>query len=218
MTARQHPLDWVAPVLVGACAAIAGEVAMGMLIYAGEGFMRSLTTVLTVEVVALGIGLWAAPAPHALLIDRLRRRWIFCILAFLAATTFGVAWSLVPSLGSGPAGQAMGMSILAALPLFACGTVLGGLGSVVRSVEPGAMREPGAPAALGAGLGFVLTGLLLPRVPLPASMIVACLILLSAGGIVFAIVLDALMVDLPDESPEEAIEAGVPSSGESLSL
>ena len=202
MSALPHPLDWVAPALVGASAAIAAEVAMGMLIYAGEGFMRSLTTVLTVEVVALGVGLWAAPAPHPELVDRLRRRWMLCILAFLAAATFGVAWSLAPGVGTGPTGQALGMTLLAALPLFACGTVLGGMGSVVRGREPGTFRDPGAPAALGAGAGFVLTGLALPRAPIPASLIVACLILLSAGGIVYGIVLDRGAADGSGDTAE----------------
>ena len=64
MSGHRHPLDWVAPLLVGTSAAIAAEVAMAILIYAGEGFMRSLTTVLAVEGVALGMGLWSAPAPH----------------------------------------------------------------------------------------------------------------------------------------------------------
>lgn len=198
MTARPHPLDWVAPVLVGASAAIAAEVAMGMLIYAGDGFMRSLTTVLAVEVVALGIGLWSAPAPHPALIDRLRRRWMACVLAFLVAAGFGVWWSLVPSIGSGAVGQALGLTVLGAIPLFCCGTVLGGMASVTRSADPGVLREPGAAAALGAGVGFVLTGLLLPRAPIPASLIVACLILLSAGGVVYGTVLGAQGMDDPE--------------------
>lgn len=192
MSARAHSLDWVAPLLVGAAAAIAAEVAMAMLIYAGEGFVRSLTTVLAVEVVALGVGLWSAPAPHRHLVDRLRRRWMLCLVAFMGATAFGVAWSIVPTLGDGATGQALGLSLLAALPLFTCGTVLGGMGSVMRSVPPGRLREPGAAAALGAGLGFVLTGFLLPRAPIPASLIVGCLVLLSGAGLVYGGVLSEL--------------------------
>jgi hypothetical protein len=189
MSERQHPLDWVAPLLVGTSAAIAAEVAMAMLVYAGEGFLRSLTTVLAAEGVALGVGLWSAPAPHPALVDRLRRRWTLCLIAFMAATAFGVTWSVVPSVGAGAAGQAIGLTLLGAVPLFTCGTVLGGMGSVTRSQTPGALREPGAAAALGAGLGFVLTGLLLPRVPIPASLLVGCLVLLSAGGLVYGVVL-----------------------------
>jgi hypothetical protein len=189
MSDRQHPLDWVAPLLVGTSAAIAAEVAMAMLVYAGEGFMRSLTTVLAVEGIALGVGLWSAPAPHPAVVDRLRHRWTLCLIAFVVATAFGVTWSVVPSLGGGAAGQAIGLTLLGAVPLFTCGTILGGMGSVTRSHAPGTLREPGAAAALGAGLGFVLTGLLLPRAPIPASLLVGCLVLLSAGGLVYGVVL-----------------------------
>jgi hypothetical protein len=191
MSEREHPLDWVAPLLVGAAAAVAAEVAMGMLIYAGDGFLRSLTTVLAVECVALGVGLWSAPAPHPELVDRLRRRWMLCLFAFIGASAFGVLWSVVSIIGSGAVGQGLGLTLLAALPLFASGAVLGGMGSVARSGVAGRMREPGASAALGASLGFVLTGLLLPRVPIPASLLVGCLVLLSAGGLVYGVVLGA---------------------------
>lgn len=196
-----HPLDWVAPFLVGTAAAVVAEVAMAMLIYAGEGFMRSLTTVLAVEGVALGLGLWSAPAPHPALVDRLRRRWVLCLAAFMGATVFGVAWSLVPGLGTGALGQALGLTLLGGVPLFTCGTVLGGMGSVTRSGTEGPLREPGASAALGAGLGFVLTGLLLPRVPLPASLLVGCLVLLSAGGMVYGSVLGGRGGELDTEVP-----------------
>ena len=39
------------------------------------------------------------------LIDRLRRRWLFCLAAFLASASFGTAWSVVPTLGEGAAGS-----------------------------------------------------------------------------------------------------------------
>ena len=70
------------------------------------------------------------------------------------------------------------------------------------------MREPGAAAALGAGLGFVLTGFLLPRAPIPASLIVACMVLLSAGGLVYGVVLSALD-EHDDESPSQDVEEPV---------
>ena len=187
--------------MVGTAAAVAAEVAMAMLIYAGEGFMRSLTTVLAVEGVALGLGLWSAPAPHPDLVDRLRRRWVLCLAAFMGATVFGVAWSFVPALGTGGWGQAVGLTLLGGAPLFTCGTVLGGIGSVTRSEVAGSFGEPGASAALGAGLGFVLTGLLLPRAPIPASLLVGCLVLLSAAGMVYGVVLGGRGGELETEVP-----------------
>ena len=191
MSDGEHPLDWVAPLLVGASAAVAAEVAMGMLIYAGDGFLRSLTTVLAIDCVALGVGLWSAPAPRPDVVDRLRGRWVLCLMAFMAAAVFGVLWSVIPSIGGGAVGQAVGLTLLAALPLLTSGAVLGGMGSVTRSQIAGKIREPGAAAALGASVGFVLTGLLIPRTPIPASLLVGCLVLLSAGGLVYGVVLGA---------------------------
>lgn len=203
MRERPHPLDWAAPFLVGASAAVAAEVAMGLLIYAGDGFIRSLTTVLAVEGVAFGVGLWAAPGPGPQVIDRLRRRWLLCIAAYVVATGFGIVWSVMPELGSGALGQGLGLTLLAALPLFGCGAVLGGMGSVARSGLVGVLRQPGAASALGAGAGFVLTGLLLPRAPIPASLLVGCLVLISGGGLVYGVVLSSLAAVAAPVGPPE---------------
>jgi hypothetical protein len=175
---------------VGASAAIAAEVAIGILLYAGPGLMRSLTTVLAAEGAALAAGLWSAtPRAGPPLVDRLRRRWLFCLLTFMAAAFFGTSWSVVQDLGGGPVGQGVGLAVLAALPLYACGLVLGGMGTVAADDVTGRLPAPGAAAALGAALGFVLTGALLPRAPIPASLLVACLVLLSAGGMIYGVVL-----------------------------
>jgi hypothetical protein len=191
MTRISGRLGWVPPLLVGACTAIAAEVAMGILLYGGPGLARSLTTVLGVEGTAFAAGLWSAPSPGPDLVDRLRRRWLFCLVAFMAAAAFGTSWSVIQDLGGGRVGQGLGLTILAGLPLYAGGAVIGGMGSVALTDPAGAQRGPGASVALGAGLGFVLTGVLLPRAPVPASLLVACLVLLSAAGMVYGAVLGA---------------------------
>jgi len=185
-----YRLAWAAPFLVGAAAAIAAEVATGILLYAGPGLMRSLTTVLAVQGVAFAAGLRGASAitgPRSL--ERLRRRWVFCLFAFVAAALFGTSWSVVADLGGGAVGQGLGLAVLGALPLYACGSVLAGMSAVAAEDPLGVLRGPGPAAALGAAAGFVLTGALLPRAPIPASLLVACLVLLSAGGMIYGIVL-----------------------------
>lgn len=202
MDAKPHRLGWLPPLLVGASAAIAAEVAVGILLYAGPGFVRSLTTILAVEGVALAAGFWSAPKPRADLIERLRRKWLFALLAFLAAAIFGTTWSVVPALSEGRLGQGLGLAILAALPLYATGAVLGGVGAVAGSHPGGRLPGPAAPAALGVGLGFVLTGYLLPRAPMPASLLVACLVMLSLGGMALGTVLGSrLQVQLRASRP-----------------
>jgi len=171
---------WAPPLLVGAAAAISAEVAIGMLLYASPGFMRSLTTLLAVQGGALAAGLYAAPAAGPDLVDRLRRRWLFCLAVFLVAASYGTLWSLIETLGQGRVGQGFGLALLAGLPLFACGTLLGGMSAMAAG------DKTAAPAALGAGLGFLATGALLPRAPIPASLLVGCLILLSGAGTIYA--------------------------------
>ena len=189
MTARPHCLTWVPPFLVGASAAIVAEVAAGVLLYAGPGFVRSLTVILAIEGVALAGGLWSAPSPGPDLVDRLRRRWLLCLVAFVVAALFGGAWSVLDALGEGRSGQALGLAILAAIPLYSAGSLLGGMASLASSDPAGSRPGPGAAAAFGAGAGFIVTGLLLPRTPLPASLLIACLVMLSLGGMILGSVL-----------------------------
>ena len=189
MIGRPHRLAWVPPFLVGVSAAIVAEVAVGILLYAGPGFVRSLTVILAIEGVALAGGLWSAPAPGPDLVDRLRRRWLLCLVAFLVATLFGGAWSLLDVLGKGRSSQGLGLAILAAIPLYATGAVLGGMASITSSDPGGSRPGPGAAAAFGAGVGFLVTGSLLPRTPIPASLLIACLVMLSLGGMILGSVL-----------------------------
>ncbi|MBM4184468.1 MAG: hypothetical protein FJ207_09600 [Gemmatimonadetes bacterium] len=176
--------------MAGAAAAIAGEVAIGILLYASPGLMRSLTTLLAVEGLSFAAGLHTAPSGRADLVDRLRRRWLFCLGAFLVAAVYGTLWSLFESLGEARIGQGLGLALLAGMPLFACGTLLGGMSAMAESDTSGVFPKPGAAAAFGAGLGFVATGLLLPRAPIPASLLVGCLMLLSGGGMIYGSLVD----------------------------
>jgi len=197
---RPARLAWAPPFLVGMSAAIAAEVGLGVLLYEGPGFVRSLTVVLAAGGLSLAGGLWAAPRSGPDTIDRLRRRWLFCLFAFLAAAAFGVVWSVPGILEEGRGTQALGLAILTALPLFACGTVLGGIAAIAAG-RLGGLRV-GAAATFGAALGFVVTGVLLPRTPLPASLLLVCLVLLSLGGMVFGGVLGTLMeIHVREERP-----------------
>jgi len=191
MTLRPPRLEWIPPLFVGASAAVAAEVALSLLLYGGPGLVRSLTTVLGVEGFAFAAGLWSAPGPGRDLVDRVRRRWILALVVFLVAATYGSAWPLLPVLSEGRLGQAIGLVVMGAFPLYAAGAVLGGITSAAVTDEGGRLSGPGAAAAAGAALGFVLTGFLLPRVPMPGTMLVGCLMLLSVAGMIYGSVLGA---------------------------
>lgn len=188
MTVGRRPLRWLPPFLLGLAAATAAETAVALLLYAGPGLVRSLTTVLSVEAAALGVGLWMAPGPRPDIVEALRRWWLFCLLAFLAATLFSGFWSLLEPMGGRALGQGLGLAFLAALPLYACGGVLGAFGAATG--DSGSVARVGAAALLGGAVGFAATGMALPQVIAPASLLLICLVLLSAGGIVTGAVLE----------------------------
>jgi hypothetical protein len=191
MTRMDRMFGWMPALFVGAAAAVAAEVAIGILLYADTGLMRSLSTVLVIELAAFAAGLWAAPTYGPQLTDVLRRRWVMCLIAFLGAAIFGTSWTVVRELGTGAVGQGMGLAILAAFPLYTTGGVLGGL-AVANTHDPrGPLPGIGAPAAFGAAIGFGAAGVMLPRAPMPSSLLIACLVVLSLGGLIFGVVLGA---------------------------
>ncbi|MDP2959208.1 MAG: hypothetical protein Q8N53_22490 [Longimicrobiales bacterium] len=188
---------WLPPFIVGLCAATAAEVAVGLLLYGGPGLVRSLTAVLAVEAAALGVGLWTSPGARPDIVEALRRRWLFCLVAFLVAMLFSAFWSVVEALGGTALGQGLGLAFLAALPLYAVGGVVGAMGAAaemaaVAEADPGGRaRMVGGPAALGGALGFAVTGTALPQAFTPASLLLVCLMMLSLGGMLYGSILEA---------------------------
>jgi spermidine synthase len=175
-------------------AAVVLEVSVGLLLYADEGLLPALTLILTVEMGALGLGLWSGSLTTSDgWVEQVRRRWLFSlvILALGAAVAAGLD-AAGDGAGTG-VGQGIGLGFLGGLPLFAIGALLGAM------VEGG--RDPGpslpgvaTPAVLGAALGFLLAGtVLIPNVA-PYSLYLFCLVLLSGGALVHGWVLDGRMV------------------------
>lgn len=184
-------LAWLPPFVVAAAAAVSAEVAVSVLLYGGAGFVRSLTTILGTAGLSFSLGLWSAPSPGGDFVEKLRRRWVFCLMAFLAAAIFGTLWSVLEAVGSTRWGQGAGLALLAGLPLYASGSVLGGISTAAQTDAGGRLPHPRAAAAFGATAGVVATGLLLPTAPMPGSLLIGCLVALSLGGMVFGAVLAA---------------------------
>jgi hypothetical protein len=160
--------------------------------------MRSLTTVLAVEAGAFGAGLWTTPRRRRDLVEAVRRRWIFCLFAFLGAAIFSAFWSLVQAAGGTALGQGLGLAFTAGLPLYACGTVVGGMASLEEVGFPKRRRLVGAACAVGAALGFAVTGASLTYVPTPASLLLVCIVILSSGALTFSAALES---DHPPSEP-----------------
>ena len=131
---------WLPTILVGAAAAIVAELTAALLLYASEGFIRSLTLILTVEMLALGVGLWTAPVwpttatpgtsnPDEEFVDdgveSLRRRWSLLLMVFAVAALYTGVWGMLQPYAATPLFQGLGLGLMGALPLFAVGGLLG---------------------------------------------------------------------------------------------
>ena len=80
MTMVRVSLGAVPPFLVGVAGAVAFETSAGLLLYLDQGLLPALTLVLTVEVGALGLGLWSSSIPVGTgAIEQVRRRWLFSL-------------------------------------------------------------------------------------------------------------------------------------------
>ena len=223
--------SWLPALLVGAAAATVAELTAGLLLYAAEGFTRSLTLILTVEMLALGVGLWTAPVwptastpgasnPDEEFVDdgveSLRRRWSLLLMAFAVAALYAGVWGSLQSYATTPLSQGLGLGLMGALPLFAVGGLLG------RMVTWEARRGPdrrrvGTPAALGASLGFLGSGLyLIPRLT-PLSILLLCLICLSAGALLYGQALDRRLNPV-QEVPADAYTSPIPESEPALDV
>ena len=186
-------LVWVPSFVVGAAAATASVVAVALLLYSGEGMLRSLTLIIAVELVAFGVGLAAPPdsGRWPVVVEALRRRWLAALLTFLAASVFTVAWTFGEGFGGNGRSQALGLAMLGGLPLYACGRLLAGISTTAITVG---RSSPGAFASLGAALGVLITGSSgLSRLGAP-SLLLVVLVLLSGAALVQGSVLGEVQV------------------------
>ncbi|MFP3948717.1 MAG: hypothetical protein ACLFWG_08295 [Longimicrobiales bacterium] len=186
-------VTWVPPFLVGLAGAAAGEMATGLLLYSTEGFLRALTVILVTELSALGLGFLTSRSVRPIDVDGLRRRWLVSILSFAAAAIFAGAWGMSPGSAIAPLVQGVGLGLLAALPLFSVGVVLGVLSSSGDDRE----TSIAAPASFGAALGLLLTGLYGVPSLQPASVYLFCVVAVSAAALLHGWIMDRRIRVLP---------------------
>lgn len=215
---RDRQVAYLPPFLVGVAGAAAGEMAAGLLLYSSEGLLRALTVVLVTEMAALGMGFATSRRVRATDVDGLRRRWLVAVFSFAAAAVFAGAWGLSPGSPISPLSQGLGLGLLAALPLFSAGAVLGGLsasggpGAMLGVIPPGRGSRGGhgpdgtggiaAPASFGAAAGLLFTGLLGVPSLQPASLYLFCVVTISAGALLHGWMMDRTVRVLPLVHPD----------------
>ncbi len=204
-------LGWAPAFIAGFAAGASGTVAVALLLYSGEGLLRSLTLIVAIALGAFGLGLGVGVQARGWnqAVESLRRRWLFVLAAFLAASGFALAWVLFEGFGASSMAQALGLALLAGLPLYACGRLLKGIGTV-RSMA--GLTNDGAIGSLGAATGVLVTGLgALSGVGVP-SFVFFLLVILSGAALLQGWVLK------PIEERMGPIEGSVGPVEESLGL
>lgn len=182
------PRALLPPLVLGGVLAVAAELAAGLLLYSGLGFLQALSVILAIEMGALGLGLWVASGISMPgYVDALRRQWLFLLFAFTAAAFYAAGWEILGGLSADPRTQGLGMALLAGLPLFAGGVLLGlllreesGLAPPAGSLFPG----PSVLVAFGAGAGFLLAGYFILRNVTPTFVFLGCIILISSSALI----------------------------------
>jgi len=149
---------WAPAFVVGFGAGASGTVAVALLLYSGEGLLRSLALIVAIQLGAFGLGLGVGgqPSERSDALESLRGRWLFVLIAFLGATGFVLAWDFFAGFGASPLTQALGLALLAGLPLYACGRLLKGINAVRMMAG---LAGDGAFAALGAAAAVLVMGL-----------------------------------------------------------
>ncbi len=206
-----------APAFVtGFAAGASGTVAVALLLYSGEGLLRSLTLIVAIELGAFGVGLGMSSPPRewSNAVESLRRRWLSALLAFLGAAGFALAWAFFAGFGASPVTQALGLALLAGLPLYAGGRLLRGI-STVRMMA--GLTGDGALASLGAAAGVLVTGIgALSGVGVP-SFALFLLVILSGTASLQGWVLKPLeesiaAVEVVESDPSEGLHAAGPAT------
>ncbi len=93
---------WAPAFVVGFGAGASGTVAVALLLYSGEGLLRSLALIVAIQLGAFGLGLGVGgqPSEWSDALESLRGRWLFVLMAFLGATGFVFAWDFFCGLWS----------------------------------------------------------------------------------------------------------------------
>ena len=172
----------VSPFLLGVAMGIVALMAAGLLLYSGPGFLSALVVVVATQLGSMALGVvYGIRSPETDPVESLRRRWLIVLVAVTMAVLFSMAWEWFAGFGAPALGQGLGLAVLAALPLFGAGAVVGSLSLLP---EARGFTRAGPAALLGGAAGVLLTGLVLfPLLGSPAALLLLALVVASSGAL-----------------------------------
>ena len=202
---------YAAAFLIGGVMGLMAEMAAGLILYEGSGLMRATTVILTTEAAAAATGLIvAARVPVEEVVRQLRRHLHLTLISLGLAGILTSLWGYLGGLSEVPGGQAVALALLAALPLYMTGAVLGLVCRTATRHEEGAVVAEGGIAMLGAATGFLLYGLFLVPGLAPPVLVLLCMAAVSGAALVHGAGGRPGMADPddPDDGRADASEDG----------
>lgn len=185
------------PLLVGAALAVVAEVAVGLLLYSGPDFVRALSVVLAVLLASLAVGIRSGGRSGGRShVDEARRRWLLVLVSVGMAAVFAALWEGFRGFGASGVSQGIGLGVLAALPMYAGGRLVG------------SFPDGGGTALAGGAVGVLAAGYLLLPALSPTVILLLCLTGLSGGALLHGRALEREAAAEPDDPrPAEVPEA-----------
>ncbi len=177
---RTHP----AAFLVGGVMGLMAVMAAGLILYEGSGLLRAVTVVLTTEAAAAAAGLlFAARVPAEDIPRQLRRHLHLALMSLGLAGVLASLWGYYGGLSGVWGGQAAALALLAALPLYMNGSVLGLVCRTAAAVGEGKVVAGAGFAMLGAATGFLVHGLFLFPDLAPPVLVLLCMAAVSGAAL-----------------------------------
>lgn len=165
--------------IAGAALGAGATAGSALLLYTGQGFLRTAGSLIGLSLAALAAGVWVGGG------DRAGRaaptRWLLLVLAFAFAAAFAALWNGVETLRATPLGGALAVLLILAEPAYLAGTLL-----VALAARPG---NGGTGAAAGGAIGgaalgvLVASALLIPHVDAPAVFLGTAILLAATGAL-----------------------------------
>jgi NAD(P)-dependent dehydrogenase (short-subunit alcohol dehydrogenase family) len=172
----------VAALMVGAAVGAGTTAGAALLLYTGRGFLATAGFLIAVSIAAVAAGLWVGAPEENVRAAASRRRWIWTVLAFLAAAVFTTLWSERASVRTLALGGALAVLLILAEPAYASGTLLATLDTRGRAARWGATTA--VAALLGGAVGVLAAAtLLIPNFDAPGIYYAAAGLLAITGMI-----------------------------------
>ncbi|TVP57398.1 MAG: hypothetical protein EA351_05700 [Gemmatimonadales bacterium] len=174
--------------LIGLALSMLGEVAAGLLLYGGPGFLPALSVILAVLFLSLAVGVMTDDgARGGAAVENARRLWLSLLFSFSLAAVFAIGWEIFRGFGALGLSQGIGLAFLVALPFYFGGRMLGHLTGLPGTRGRGRVA---ASALIGAAVGALVVGYLFFPNLSPTAVILLSLVAVSGGALVHGWALD----------------------------